>query len=73
VKIQEQERGSIEASVLGPDSEGYIINPQPDVELFIDLLRCMLVLDPTKRETCRELLNHEWFRSNSILINGESP
>jgi serine/threonine protein kinase len=59
-------KGSLEASVLGPARDGYVIDRPPDIELFIDFLRCILTLDPTKRATCQELLNHMWLHDDAV-------
>ncbi|PPQ65536.1 hypothetical protein CVT26_000493 [Gymnopilus dilepis] len=34
-----------------------------DVGAFVDFLQSMLVLDPDKRASCRDLIDHEWLKS----------
>ncbi|KAI9064546.1 kinase-like protein [Trametes sanguinea] len=37
-----------------------LIRGSPDAPAFVDFVRTMLALDPAKRPTCRELLDHPW-------------
>ncbi|KAI9064550.1 kinase-like protein [Trametes sanguinea] len=54
--------GKLMCSVRRPiDWEQYIRRRNsPDVPVFIDFLRATLALDPAKRPTCRDLLDHPW-------------
>lgn len=36
--------------------------PKSEVPLLADFLRCMLVLDPEKRKSAAQMLEHEWLR-----------
>ncbi|KAF8877562.1 kinase-like domain-containing protein [Gymnopilus junonius] len=40
----------------------YSNGPYLNTDVFLDFLQLMLTLDPDKRPSCRELLNHEWLR-----------
>ena len=64
LRIPELKPASLESLM---DGENEVLRrpedmPQTEVPVFVDFLEGMLVLDPEKRKSAAELLEHKWLK-----------